>query len=209
VRGGRGWAIWRAVQAVHVGFGEMATPKHGKNRSICRGGLQVPLPTEREGFVCSASQRSTTMEDVLIHFLGNAVAGGPGTHAEIRGRRTSAMEAIRINKGCHVKCDGDVNFVGCGRVGVTSSGGGQEGCSVHLLCNVDPQDLQSRVQPGKESLKVDIVNSSPLGCSSVKGTRLVLHHVLRMNHKEQARLLSVTASLRSRTNQYSTIDESA
>jgi hypothetical protein len=36
VGGGRGWAIWRALQAVQVGFEEMVTPKHGKNRSICR-----------------------------------------------------------------------------------------------------------------------------------------------------------------------------
>jgi ribosomal protein L15 len=86
VRGGRGWAIWRAVQAIQVGFREMATPKHGKNRSICRGGLQVPLSTEREWSVCPASQRSTTIEDALIHFLGNAVTGGPGTQAGIRGR---------------------------------------------------------------------------------------------------------------------------
>jgi hypothetical protein len=102
VRGDRGWAIWRAVHAVQVGFGEMATPKHGKNRSICRGGLQVPLPTEREGFVCPASQRYTTIEDVLIHVLGNAVTGGPGTQAEILGWRASAMGLVHVNKGCHV-----------------------------------------------------------------------------------------------------------
>jgi hypothetical protein len=65
------------------------------------------------------------IEDVLIHFLGKAVTGGPGTHAVIQGRRTSALGLIRTNKGCHVKCVGDINFVGvCGRVGVTNSGGG-------------------------------------------------------------------------------------
>jgi hypothetical protein len=29
VRDGRGWAIWRALQAIQGGFREMATPKHG------------------------------------------------------------------------------------------------------------------------------------------------------------------------------------
>jgi hypothetical protein len=53
----------------------MASPKHGKNHSICRGGLQVPLPInlELEGFMRPASQRSTTIKDDLIHILGNAV----------------------------------------------------------------------------------------------------------------------------------------
>jgi hypothetical protein len=125
-RGVRGWAIWRAMQAVQVGFSsEMATPQHGQNRSICRGGLQVPLPTDRKGFVCPASQMSTTIEDVLIHFLGNAVTGGSGTQAGIRGKRTSAMGLVRIKKGCHVKCGGDINFVRVhDRVGATNSGGG-------------------------------------------------------------------------------------
>jgi hypothetical protein len=39
--------------------------------------LQVPLLAGREGFVCSASQRSTTIKDVLIHLLGNALTGAP------------------------------------------------------------------------------------------------------------------------------------
>jgi hypothetical protein len=89
VGGARGWTIWRTVhehvQAVQAGFREislshlssMATPKHGKNCSICKGGLQVTLRTEQAGFVCPASQRSTTIEDVLIHFLDNAFTG-PG-----------------------------------------------------------------------------------------------------------------------------------
>jgi hypothetical protein len=94
---GRGWAVWRAVQAVQVGFKETVTPKHGDCHSICRGGLQVTLPTEREGIVCPASQRSTTIEDVLIHFMGNAVTGGPWKQAGIWGRRTSAMGPVRIN----------------------------------------------------------------------------------------------------------------
>jgi hypothetical protein len=33
---GRGWAIWRAWQAIQGEFGEMATPKHGEKCSICR-----------------------------------------------------------------------------------------------------------------------------------------------------------------------------
>jgi hypothetical protein len=63
---GRGWAIWRAVQAVRAGFKETVTPKHGDCCSICRGGLQVLLPTEREGLVCPASHRSSTIEDVFV-----------------------------------------------------------------------------------------------------------------------------------------------
>jgi hypothetical protein len=55
VGGGMGWAIWRALQTIQGGFGEMATQKHSKNSSICRAGMQVPLPTEREGFVHPAS----------------------------------------------------------------------------------------------------------------------------------------------------------
>jgi hypothetical protein len=47
--------------------------------------LQVQLPTERdsrrEGFVCPASHRSTTFDNVLIHILGNAVTGGSETQA--------------------------------------------------------------------------------------------------------------------------------
>jgi hypothetical protein len=125
VWGGRGWAIWGVVQAIQVGFREMATLKHGKKRSICRGGLQVPLPTKREGFVRLASQRSTTIEDVLIHFLGNTVRGGPGTQVGIRGRRTSTMGLVCTNKGCHVKCGGEINLVGVrGKVGVANSGWG-------------------------------------------------------------------------------------
>jgi hypothetical protein len=69
LRGGTGWAIWRAVHAVQVGFGEMASRKQGKNHNICRGGPQVQLLIGREGFVCPARQRSTTIEDVLIHIL--------------------------------------------------------------------------------------------------------------------------------------------
>jgi hypothetical protein len=74
---GRGWAICWALQAIQCGFGEMATPKHGENCSICRGGLQVLLLTEWEGFARPASQRFTTIEDVSTHILGNAVTGGP------------------------------------------------------------------------------------------------------------------------------------
>jgi hypothetical protein len=40
-----------------------------------------PLPTEREGLACPASQRPTTIKYVLIHFPGNAETGGPGTQA--------------------------------------------------------------------------------------------------------------------------------
>jgi hypothetical protein len=73
-------------------------------------------------FVCPASQRSTTIEDVLIQILGNAVTGGRRTQARIRGQRTSAMGLVRINKGCRVKCGGDINFVRVhGSVGVTHS----------------------------------------------------------------------------------------
>jgi hypothetical protein len=45
---GGGRAIWRALQAIQGGFVEMAAPKHGKNCSICRSGVQVPLLTEGE-----------------------------------------------------------------------------------------------------------------------------------------------------------------
>jgi hypothetical protein len=83
--GGRGWAIWRALQAVQGGFQEMNPPKHGENCSICRGSLQVSLPTEREGFVRPASQSSTTIEGVLIHILGNVITGGPGRRRGFRG----------------------------------------------------------------------------------------------------------------------------
>jgi galactokinase len=65
------------------------------------------------------------------------------------------MGPVRINKGCHVKCGSDINFVGvCGRVGVRNSGGEWEGCNVHLLCNVGLHNLQVRVHPGQESLNV-------------------------------------------------------
>jgi hypothetical protein len=57
-----------------------------------RGGLHIPLPTERKGFVCPASQRSTKIEDVLIHFLGNAVTGGPGTLVGFEGRGHSLWD---------------------------------------------------------------------------------------------------------------------
>jgi hypothetical protein len=97
-----GWAILRAWQAIQGGFGEMASLKHGQNCSICGGGLQVSLPTEGGGLVRPASLRSTTIKDVLIHILGNAVTGGPGTQAGIRGRRTSAMRPVSISEGCHV-----------------------------------------------------------------------------------------------------------
>jgi hypothetical protein len=49
---------------------------HSKTRQKLQH-LQVPLPTECEGFVRPARQGSTTMEDVLTHFLGNAITGGP------------------------------------------------------------------------------------------------------------------------------------
>jgi hypothetical protein len=76
-------------------------------------------------FVCPASQRSTMIEDVLIHILGNAVTGCPRTQARIWGQRTFAMGPVHINKGCHVKCGGDINFVRVhGSVGVTHSGVG-------------------------------------------------------------------------------------
>jgi hypothetical protein len=55
---------------------KMATPKHGD--SMCRGGLQEPLPTDWEGFVRPAIHRSTTIEDAWIHILGNAVMGAGG-----------------------------------------------------------------------------------------------------------------------------------
>jgi hypothetical protein len=86
--------IWRAMQAVQVGFGEMAPPKHGQNRSICKGGLQVTLPTDWEGFVSPASQRFT--KNVLIHFLGNAVTGGPGDTGV-----DSGADDIRYGTGTH------------------------------------------------------------------------------------------------------------
>jgi hypothetical protein len=122
--GGRGWAIWRALQAIQGGFQEMNPPKHGDNCSICRGSLQVSLPTEREGFVRPASQSSSTIKGVLIHILGNAITGGPGTQAGIQGWRTSAMGPMHINEGCHVKCVGDINFVRVrGRVSQTVEGG--------------------------------------------------------------------------------------
>jgi hypothetical protein len=92
---GRDWAIWRALQAIQGGFGEMANPKHGKNCNICRGGLKVPLPTEREGLVRPASQRSTTIEDVLIHILGNAITGGPDAGGD------SESEDIHYGTGTH------------------------------------------------------------------------------------------------------------
>jgi hypothetical protein len=62
----------------------MATSKHGEKCSICRVGLQVPLLTEREGFVRPASQSSTTIDDVLMHMLGSDVMGGPGTQGGIQ-----------------------------------------------------------------------------------------------------------------------------
>jgi hypothetical protein len=82
------------------------------------------VPTEREGFACPASQRSTTIEDVLIHFLGNALTGGPGTCAGDVGAEESAMGPVSIDEGCHVECGGDINFVVVrGRVGVMNSKG--------------------------------------------------------------------------------------
>jgi hypothetical protein len=57
---------------------EVVTTKHGKTCSIDRSGLQVPLSTEMEGFIRPVSHRATAIEDVLIHILGNAVAGNLG-----------------------------------------------------------------------------------------------------------------------------------
>jgi hypothetical protein len=96
-----------------------------KAAASAAGGLQVPLLAERKVFVHPASQRSTTIEDVLIHILGNAVTGGPGTQEGILGRRTSTMGPIHINKGCHAKCSGDIKFVRVrDRSRVTKSRGG-------------------------------------------------------------------------------------
>jgi hypothetical protein len=81
----------------------------------------VPLLTEREGFERPAIQGSTTIKDVLTHILGNAITEGPGTQVGILGQRASAMGPIRKNKGLHVKCGGDINFVRVrGRVGLTN-----------------------------------------------------------------------------------------
>jgi hypothetical protein len=52
--------------------------------------LQIPLPTEWEGFVLHASQGST--KDVLMQFLGNAATGDPGRRLGFWGQRTSAKE---------------------------------------------------------------------------------------------------------------------
>jgi hypothetical protein len=62
------------------------------------------------------------------------------------------MGSVRIKKGCHVKCDGNINFCRGARHGWgREQRKGSEGCSVHLLCNVDLHNLQSRVHLGKES----------------------------------------------------------
>jgi hypothetical protein len=88
--------LQRAWQATQGGLVDMTTPKHGENCSIFRGGLQVPLPIEREGLLRPASQRPTTLEDVLIHILGNAVTGGPRTQAG-----DSGAEYIRYGTDTH------------------------------------------------------------------------------------------------------------
>jgi hypothetical protein len=44
------------------------------------------------------------------------------------------MGSVRIKKGCHVKYDGNINFVGVrGMVGVANSGGGEKG-AVFTCC---------------------------------------------------------------------------
>jgi hypothetical protein len=60
-------------------FREMATPKYGNNvnQSICRGGLQVPLPTEREGFMCPSSQKVHHDRRSADKFPGQSCEGGP------------------------------------------------------------------------------------------------------------------------------------
>jgi hypothetical protein len=92
--------LQKALQAFQGGFVDMATPKHGKNFSIFRGGEQVQLPIEREGLLRPASQRSTTRGHVrgwVDTYSGRCCNGGPWDAGGIRGRRTSGMGPIHIN----------------------------------------------------------------------------------------------------------------
>jgi hypothetical protein len=72
--------LQRAWQASQGGLVDMTTPTHGENCSIFRGGLQVPLPIEREGLLRPASQRYTTRGHVrrwVDTYSGQCCNGGP------------------------------------------------------------------------------------------------------------------------------------
>jgi hypothetical protein len=66
LRGGRGLAIWRALQAIRGGFWEMATPKHVENRSICR--QSAGTTADRAGRVCVSCKPKVHHDQGLITF---------------------------------------------------------------------------------------------------------------------------------------------
>jgi hypothetical protein len=89
--GGGSQAIRMTGQAMQWGVREVGTVKYGQNCSICRSGLQVKLSGEREELLRPASHRATTVKDVLMQFLGNAVSVAPGAQARVLGWRASAI----------------------------------------------------------------------------------------------------------------------
>jgi hypothetical protein len=89
---GRSRAIRMTWETIQMGVREVSTAKHGKNS------LQVPLLAEQEGFERPTSHWATTIKDVLVHVMGNALLGGLGAQAEMLGQRASALDLIRIHQ---------------------------------------------------------------------------------------------------------------
>jgi hypothetical protein len=112
-----GWAIWRAGQAVQVGFGEMLL------RNMAKTAASAVTSANRTGRVCVSCKpkvhHNRSCDDT---FPGQCCDGGPWDARGDAGAEESAMGPVRINEGSHVESGGDINFVVvCGRVGVMNS----------------------------------------------------------------------------------------